>query len=506
MAVESLNAKTLANAIAGSTDPQEVKWLIKSHLMARGHMPIKAWFGEVGGGRPITEVFDTRTLRGQEVVFSVRAGLGQRGTGTGESRADKAEKYKARDYRFKVGQRHHSVAIEDAAKDMTVIGSEFDKNAGVDLSEWLSVRQQEDVLAECFKRKHDRNTVRPNAKATTDDLNSQDTFSLNSVSDIKETMLSIGASPLYVRKGADEQVVSSYYVQGSQYLFADLNRDPLWRNLRAQAENRGSSNSNFAGGKPMVEGCILNEWEIKTNDYDAPQGARLMPFAILGTAIPADPNTANGFTIYGGGNATSAANTEVDYFQNFFNAPYEGFEGEKITADTSTERYLAIKSTSGANKGKIRLFAYQVNDGNKITITRALSSAATGTAGSKTVTTLSSSGNLVTWGSGDWTTDFLTEAELPIGSLIYQCNKKGQVLTYGLTVGSNMMVCGYGSSDGKTAFGKRTTDSQDFGRLQGIGILSVWGCRATQDTNNVVNGYSWVEAAYNPPGFPEITI
>jgi hypothetical protein len=506
MAVESLNARTLANVIAGSTNAQEVKWLIRAHRHARGHMPIGQWFGSLNGGRPIMEVMETRKLRGQEIVASVIAGLGQRGVGIGEDRASKSEKYKHTDYKVKIGERHHSVAQEGSATDMSVIGSEFDLRAGPDLAEWLMYRQQEDVLAECFKRKHERNTLRPNNKASRDDLTSFDTFGINSVSDIKEGMLSIGANPLSVRKGPNQEVVDSYYIQGSQFLFADLNRNPQWMQIRGQAENRGSSNSVFAGGKPMIDNCIINQWEIKNNDYNATQGARIMPFAILGVAINANPDSATAATtyIYGGGNATAAANEEVDYFQNFLGAPYEGFEGEKIAATTDTEHYLAVKSMSGANKGKKRLFAYQVNNGNRITITRALSSANAGGTSLK-FTNLSASGTPAVWGEGAWTTDHLTEAAMPVGSLVYQCNIKGQCLTYGLAIGSRMMLCGYGSKDGKTALGQRTKENQDFQRVVGIGILAVWGCRATEDTNNMVNGYVVYEAAYNPPGFPEIT-
>jgi hypothetical protein len=521
MPVASLNARTLANIVAGSNDPQQVLWMTNIYETSRGHMPIKEWFGGLGGGRPIIEVLDTRRLQGQEVVATVRAGLGQRGTTTGQTRADKSEKQKSSDYRVKIGLRHHCVSQERIAADMTVIGSKFDKTAGPDLAEWHSVRQQSDVEAEMFKRAHERNTLRPNNKSHANYLVSNDTFSLNSVMDIREGMFSLGATALKVRKGPNAEVVSSYYIQGSQFLFADLNRDPGWQNLRAIAENRGAANSVFAGGKPMFENCILNEWELKLNDFNASQGARIMPIAVLGAAIAAAPDsaTADNATgsadgkilsykyIYGGGNNTAAANTEVDYFQNFKAAQYVGYEGEKIAATTDVEYYVAIKSMSGANKGKIRLFAYQVNDGNKLTITRALSSSAPGSTSLK-FTALSTStdyGAVATWDSGAWVAaTYLTQAEMPAGSIIYQCNIKGQCLCYGYGIGNGFLFCGYGSSDGKTAFGRRTTENQDYGSMVGIGCEVVWGCRATEDTNRMVNGYTLYEAAYNPSGFPQI--
>ena len=510
--LNTLNARTLANVIAGSTDAQETLWMVNIHRQSRGMSPITSWFGGLGGGHPIAEVMDTRKVRGQEIVASVSAGLGQRGVFGDSERLSKSEKYKHKDYRVKIGMGFHSVAQSRVASNMTVIGSDFDKKAGPDLAEWVACRKWMDVEAEMFKRAHSRNTLRPNNKASTNDLVSADVFGISSVIDVRDGMLGLNAAPLAVAKGADNSVVEKYYIQGHQYLFSDLNRNSTWINLRAQAENRGPGNTIFAGGKPMYEGCIINEWMIKMNDFDATQGARCMPIAVVGVAIPAavDTGTAASTYIYGGGGAAAAANTEVDYFQNFLNAPYGGFEvladgtGGKIAADTTTERYLAVKLGSGSDKGKFRLFAYKVNDGNKITITRSVGATNVGGT-SLVVTALSATSGAAAWNTGAWTTDFITAAEVPVGSLVYQCNIKGQTFCYGYGVADRMMLCGYGSVDGATAFGRRITDEQDFKRNVGIGMELVWGCRATQDTNDVVNGYIIFEAAFNPAGLPDIT-
>ena len=137
--------------------------------------------------------------------------------------------------------------------------------------------------------------------------------------------------------------------------------------------------------------------------------------------------------------------------------------------------------------------------------TRALSSADGGGTSLK-FTNLSASGSPAIWNTGDWVSaTYLTEAAMPIGSIIYQCNIKGQCLCYGVGIALDMMVAGYGSDDGVTCFGKRLTDSQDQGRLKTIGLLTVWGVRCTEDANNMVNGYVLYESAYNPSGFPRIT-
>lgn len=517
MALANLNSQTLAQVIArAGADSQQVAWMVNIHKTSRGHSPIAKWFGGTGGGRPIMEVMDTRRLAGQEIVATVKAGLGQRGVRGEGARMENSEKPKSRTYRAKIGMGFHSVSQTRVANNMTLIGSDFDKSSSADLGEWAAFRKQHDVEAEMFARRHERNTMRPNNKASLNDLTSADTFGIGSIIDIRDTMSSINATPLALSKKADGEIVSKYYIQGHNYAFGALNRNSTWMSIRANAENRGPGNSLFAGGKPMWEGSIINEWDIKLNDFDATQGARCMPIAVLGVTIDEHPNasTADDLTggipsnsykyIYGGGSNAAASNTRVDYFQNFINASYEGFEGEKIAAATD-EAYVAIKSMSGANKGKIRLFAYTANDGNKLTISRALDTANSGDGTDLRYNALSASGSPATWNTGAWTTDYLTDSDMPVGSMIYQCNIKGQCVCYVYGIGDRMMLCGYGSVDGKVAMGTRIPQEQDFKKDVGIGIELVWGCRATQDTNDMVNGYVIYECAHNPAGFPQIT-
>ena len=62
-------------------------------------------------------------------------------------------------------------------------------------------------------------------------------------------------------------------------------------------------------------------------------------------------------------------------------------------------------------------------------------------------------------------------------------------------------MSGYGSLDGKTAFGTRKVEKQQYEKDIGIGTEVVWGIRANEDTNGVKNGYVIVQAAYTPPGY-----
>ena len=537
----AVNKRTLKDIIdADTANSQEVAWMASVIMQSRLYNPISGWFGGLGGGKPIIEVADFRRLAGQEIVAKRKAGFGARGRQGDSARVGYEEKVKDRYFRAKVGAMWHGSSQSRIASAQTAMGSEWDKDVQSLLSEWAAARQHMDVEAEIFRAARleattdgaaltsGRNIVRPNAVGSEDALGSADVFSLSTITDVRDSLLALNAKALMISNGPNKQRIPRYYIQGTQFLFADLNRNSTFKELVAMAENRGPSQSLLAGGKPIIDNTILNEWMIEANDYDATQGARLIPFATTGVAIPADPTAALaatnngsatipinalGFVLTFGGSAAAALKTDVDYVQNFHNAPYVGFEGEKFTTlveATSPERYIAVRARSGSNAGLWRHFAYTLCDGNKMVLTRALSASGGTGASASTAASInrSSLANISTksyaaqWGVGGLAdTTKLTEAEIAIGAEVYQCNARGTILSYGYGISDGFMMCGYGSLDGKTAFGRRTEEKQEHGKDIAIGMEMVWGCKANEDTNGTKNGFVVVQGAYTPQGY-----
>lgn len=547
MAYSVVNKRTLAEIIAADTaNSQEIAWMANVIMQSRLYNPIAGWFGGLGGGKPIIEVADFRRLAGTEIVAKRKAGFGARGRQGDADRVGYEEKVKDKYFRAKVGAMWHGSSQSRIASAQTAMGSEWDKDVQSMLAEWAAARQHMDVEAEVFRaarieRTYDtdgstqlaalgtgRNVIRPNAVGTEDALGSADVFSLSTITDTRDALVSLNAKALMITNGPNNQRIPRYYIQGTQYLFADVNRNSTFQELVAMAENRGPTQSLLAGGKPIINNTILNEWMVEVNDYDATQGARLIPFAVTGVEIPADPtataaatNNASGtipinglgFVLTFGGSAAAALKTDVDYVQNFHNAPYVGFEGTKIVAPAEAdapEAYIAVRSRSGATSGKWRLFAYRVCDGNKLVITRSLSSTG-GTSVDATATNSTKRSSLADvavksyaaqWGVGGLAdTTKLTEAAIPIGAEVYQCNARGTILSYGYGISDGFMMCGYGSLDGKTAFGRRTEEIQQHGKDVAIGMEMVWGCKANEDTNGTKNGFVVIQAAYTPQGY-----
>jgi hypothetical protein len=116
-------------------------------------------------------------------------------------------------------------------------------------------------------------------------------------------------------------------------------------------------------------------------------------------------------------------------------------------------------------------------------------------------------GSTIVWGTAPWTSGYLTEGVIPVGSLMIPVNSKGQPYVCGYFLGNNAVYCGYGTVNGKasTAMGQRVTQENDYTNRFGIGVQMVWGATAYKNAALVKNGYIVDYGAWNAPGMPEVS-
>ena len=133
---------------------------------------------------------------------------------------------------------------------------------------------------------------------------------------------------------------------------------------------------------------------------------------------------------------------------------------------------------SGSDIGKFSFFKYTTCDGYTVSATGMERLGSTASGGY--VTTLT--GSSITWDTAPWTSAYLSEAAIPVGSLIIPCNSKGQPYVSGYFMGNDAVYCGYGSVNGKpsTAMGQRVTEQQDYTNRFGIGVQDGLGCHRLQ--------------------------
>jgi hypothetical protein len=93
----------------------------------------------------------------------------------------------------------------------------------------------------------------------------------------------------------------------------------------------------------------------------------------------------------------------------------------------------------------------------------------------------------------------------PAGSLIVECNSYGVPFGYSYMMADEALMSGYGSIDGKVAFGNRTEAKGPHGLDYAVGLETCWGVKAIPRVDGLAGGYTIIEHAISIPGFPDIT-
>jgi len=491
----TMEAMTLQNMITGAgANVQEQKWVMKAIRHGRRKSPWGIIRGGVNGGMPIQENMDTRKMFGQVVNIPITSGIGGAGVRQDTTLRGQEQKETEGMFTLSIGMKRTAIAVTGIAKSQSVMGGTWDARTQLNLGEWSDWMTYQDYEAEMIARATSDNTVYANQKSSIEALRSADTFGTATITRTSGKLNTLGGLPLKEIDGPDSQRELSYFFQTNQYAVEALRGSSTWQQLLADAQERGDKNSLFKGNLPRWAGQAINIWQISDQPGAIPAGSFAAPRAYTGAAIAAGTAA---FTLYGGRTAANAAKTDVLYFANFPAAEWMGYEGVKIAATTGTTYYALIKDK---DTGKFMMISYQVNSGNTITVINRLGSAAQGAQ----VTTL---GN-VTWNSGVWTTTYVTDSAA-IGSEVYPCNSYGQPYVRTYALGDQAIVGGYGqyaTNDGSPSLcmGRRITQVDDYGHVGGVGIATVYGCRAVPNVDGVYCNYAIAYSAYNPPGLPTI--
>ncbi len=506
-----INAQTVAQIVAqSSTYARQIIWVASIQMDEERYNPFTELMGGLGSAKPVKEVLDTAKVRGNTIVFTQEAGLGGKGVQGGTLLIGTEEQRKYSQFTLTIGLHRHAVAEAVTTKDLTFIGTTFDRSARRGLNEWVQRLKCDCIEAVMIGSAQSYNLVFANNKASVNQLTSNDTVSKETIDACKITAGGIKMKPMEVARIKGQRILK-YFFQGNTYLFQGLRANSTWQSILATAGVRGDTNYLFGGQLPEWDGVLLNPWDIANTASDAAQGAFCAPRAYLGTAYAAKATTTTLVALTGGGFNGSAtlttlavAKTQNDYFRYFQNAPFTAFEQTYIAADTTTARYLMVQHASGADVGKFSFFKYTTTDGFTISATGMERLGSTVAGGY--VTTLT--GSTITWNTAPWVAaTYLSEAEIPSGSLIIPVNSKGQPYVLGYFLGNDAVYCGYGSVNGtpSTAMGQRVTQQQDYTNLFGIGVQMVWGATVYKNAALIQNGYLLVYGAWQAPGMPEIT-
>lgn len=495
----SIDPDTISEIVtmAGS-NAQEQAWIAQGVTRSIRQSPFSKIIGGALSGRPILQVVAAQKIAGDTVNLKIEAPdggplvQGGSATRTGQGEADKFKMFS-----FTVGVGWKGKKWNNVAKHQTMLGTDVDSKSRLKLSEWHSRYQADCMEASMLANKHALNTLYCGRKTSVDALTSADTFVADDVRRAKDMLQALGSFPFNMAKKG-QQKIDLYYAQLNNKLLDDMERSSEWQALLQNSDLRGAENSLYTGFLPTWSGNALNRWEVTNDDAYGPQGAFCAPVAYLGETVLQLPAT--GYEMKGGRTAAGAALTTPLYFQYFPAAAFTGYHGSIIAADTGTEYYALIKHISGASAGKFTMVAYQVNSGNRLTLTKVLRST-NATSGKIDATTVGSA----VWGSGVYTSTYFADADAPVGSPVYPCNAKGQPFVYGYVLGGEALACGYGRGSSGLAMGGRTTsENQNHGLETEIGMELCWGVKPTTNADGTVCNYAVIAGAWNPDGLPTI--
>jgi hypothetical protein len=305
----------------------------------------------------------------------------------------------------------------------------------------------------------------------------------------------LGGTPARIGKDSEGNPIWGSCIVATNNATFGLKQDPIYRQNLQTGFDRGAGNLLFKGGVTNVDGHMIKEYTPKRGDKEGAVGSPLNPHALLGVAITAGTAT---FDIKGGRNATSAAKTKKKYYKYFPKYAYPWTPSDSLSAtsevcwdlealgqDGATANVFYVRITNPPNAatdpGKWCIYECSANDGNKLTVSARLGSAAAGIR----YTTVGA----VTFDSAIHTA---VHAE---GALVTLCNSSGVPLGATLFLYKQAAYRGYGS-----VRNNRVEDSKEGGFIQERYIESVFGQCLVEDRVGNKPGIAVIKHAIHYPG------
>jgi hypothetical protein len=482
MAYASINATTAAELVAANPKVREELW-VRSILMGADHLyqenPFADNFtGPAESRKPVVTITDTEKVEGNTVNVPTIAGFGGPGVAGEGNRIGSEQKIKTGNFPVKIGRFWFGVGFTAISRDETVIGGRLDTVIKQGLKLLHAKKRSDDNLMRLIQAtttvKGARNLIFPDGVGSRADIVGEFVFDTASITKIGDLMPSIGAIPMNITKDPTGSPVEKFTIFATHRALRPLQNEPTYVDAVQNGQVRGDSNNNFTGEFVDWLGHGLYRWYMKDHSNKGPVGSPLEPRALLGAAIT---GATTGTIIQGGGwNYDAADSPAPQYFEFFSNAPYTFYNGDTIAAVTNVTRWLQIINPDGT----YGTFPYQVNDGNKITL---------------------SGGALAVGAAGKRTTNFVQNA------VVVECNAAGQAFGRILGLGAQALACGTGSINGSKSspqMGTRTEEHRNHNMDHAIGAEGVWGNQVVARHDGTFPGFVVMETALIVPGAPQI--
>jgi N4-gp56 family major capsid protein len=428
---------------------------------AREKNVFSKFIGSEGSGSPVVEKRDLSAGGSDKVTFTTVAPIRGQGVRGEEILKNSTGKLKFGAFSVEVDLIRHAVAWTQVVKLMRFTGKTIDQLSAEVMAEWAGRTEQDHiqmVLRDTCLNNSTSNVI--SGYGAGPNLQYDEGLSTDIIQEAKQALIARGGEPMNVG-GDDKTEIPGYLFFAPDACLRPLRSDPDYLEAILSADERSSSNKLYSGNYAMWDGNIIANHNVLIDTADGRQGSPLLPTALLTAELsPA----AEGDLVLGN-----------DTFANFlgFDARIPGSGGSQY--EVSDPGYFLIVAPDGSYS----CFQYTTNSGGAL----------------ETLTY-----NDISAGQGENQVD--DETAFPAGSMVYQCNVAGTPIGYALAMGKTAMYYAKGAVSNEQIFHYDDfANSGNEAHLSAVGIQSVYGMAAYQDTNGRIPGVQLVEAVRQIPGF-----
>lgn len=438
--------------------------------------------GPEGGDHPFVQKQDLSKGGMDTVYFNVAAALGSAGRRGGQRAVNYEEGLHHNTWSVTIDVLRCVVAWSELVRWAASSGATWQEYLPTAVGELSGRILQEDRLCRLRQRSTTMNTVRPGLASSYQTLTYSDTLDTATLSKGYELLKLNGAKPANLGKMTGGMDLKKFVCLGSSLQMEGLWQDPTFTNALNHAAIDGPLNPFWTNDLPDWRGMVMKRWDIENFDTAGTIASSVMPQAILGDGSAASganiiATGTTAFTIYGGGISQANLGNEATLFK-----PFELFYGcDKLLGETistgsdATVYYFVVIDPAD---GKWNLYSYNgssgINgNGFSLTVLARLHSSTTGVA----YTTIQTDGF---GGSGTtlWTYDpNYNKVAFPIGSIIIQVTPYIAPVCDAYAFGKEVGAVCYGTDRNKPI-----QNVDDYGALNGKGILTISGCDVAGDS------------------------
>ena len=462
------------------------------------------FIGGEGSGKPIVEKTDLSAGGSDKVTFTTVAPIRGQGVRGENILKNSTAALNFGTFNVEVDLIRHAVSWTQVLKLMRFTGKTLDQLSAEVMSEWAS-RMEQDllqlVLRDTCLNKGEQNLLSAYGADTTNGaLEYTEGLSTDIIQEAKQRLIANGAGPM--NTGGDvNQEIPGYLFFAPDALLRPLRSDPDYLEAITQADSRGPENKLYSGSYAKWDNNIIANHNIILDTAIGRQGSPLAPVARMPSGLSG--GASQGWDAQPGSNllnpsdGTRECEADVSYFGGTGTDMWANWPGASV-------------SIPGGGGGSHAAYAISADTDYVLIVDKNNDYAAFEIDGFYNASTGTTAGNshmkiwtqiLTTVLGGQGVAGVFANTDLEGPLTFYLCNLVGTPIGYALAMGENALYLARGAVTNEQIFHYDDfANSGNEAHLSAVGVQSVYGMAAYEDTNNRVPGVCLVECVRQVPG------